>query len=92
MFKLSWRLVLLACFAVRGLPAQTVTFHDITAQVGIHFLHSNGAFGKKYLPETMGPGCAFLDYDNDGWPDIVLINGRDWPGHAKGAPATLKPV
>jgi enediyne biosynthesis protein E4 len=88
--KLPWPLVLLACFAVRGLPAQTVTFQDITAQAGIHFLHNNGAFGKKYLPETMGPGCAFLDYDNDGWPDIVLVNGRDWPGHAKGAPTTLK--
>ncbi|PYX90286.1 MAG: CRTAC1 family protein, partial [Acidobacteria bacterium] len=42
---------------------QQITFRDITAQAGIHFLHNNGAFGKKYLPETMGPGCAFIDYD-----------------------------
>ena len=41
------------------------------------------AFGKKYLPETMGPGVAFIDYDNDGWPDIFLVNGTDWPGHAQ---------
>ncbi len=69
--------------------AQQIRFQDITAQAGIHFRHNNGAFGKKYLPETMGPGCAFLDYDNDGWPDILLLNGQNWPGHP-GAPTTLK--
>ena len=61
--------------------AAQITFRDITAQSGIRFTHNNGAFGKKYLPETMGPGCAFIDYDNDGWPDILLINGTNWPGH-----------
>ena len=70
--------------------AQRIQFRDITNQAGIHFLHNNGAFGKKYLPETMGPGCAFIDYDNDGWPDILLINGEDWPGHAKSVPSTMK--
>ncbi len=70
--------------------AQTVTFRDITAQAGIHFTHNNGAFGKKWLPETMGPGCAFIDYDNDGYPDIVLINGEDFPGHPHGGATTLK--
>jgi enediyne biosynthesis protein E4 len=59
-----------------------ITFRDITQRAGIHFVHNNGAFGKKYLPETMGPGVAFIDYDNDGWPDIFLVNGTDWPGHA----------
>jgi enediyne biosynthesis protein E4 len=57
-----------------------VIFRDVTQQSGIHFLHNNAAFGKKYLPETMGPGVAFIDYDNDGWPDIFLVNGTDWPG------------
>jgi hypothetical protein len=66
-----------------------IQFRDVTAQAGIHFTHNNGAFGKKYLPETMGPGCAFIDYDNDGWPDILLINGQNWPGHP-GAESTLK--
>ncbi|MGH9516073.1 MAG: CRTAC1 family protein [Terriglobales bacterium] len=61
--------------------AQQITFRDITAQAGIRFTHNSAAFGKKYLPETMGPGCAFIDYDNDGWPDILLINGESWPGH-----------
>ena len=69
--------------------AQNIQFRDITAQAGIHFVHNNGAFGKKYLPETMGPGCAFIDYDNDGWPDILLVNGENWPGHS-GAASTLK--
>ncbi len=63
---------------------QQVHFRDITAQAGIHFTHNNGAFGKKWLPETMGPGCAFIDYDNDGYPDILLINGDDFPGHSHG--------
>ena len=66
-----------------------ITFRDITAQSGIHFTHNNAAFGKKYLPETMGPGCAFLDYDNDGWPDILLVNGENWPAHP-GPQTTLK--
>jgi enediyne biosynthesis protein E4 len=58
-----------------------VTFQDITQSAGIRFTHNNGAYGKKYLPETMGSGVAFIDYDNDGWPDIFLVNGMDWPGH-----------
>jgi len=70
--------------------AQQIHFRDITAQAGIHFTHNNGAFGKKWLPETMGPGCAFIDYDNDGYPDVILVNGEDWPGHAKAGATTLK--
>ncbi|HLZ91247.1 MAG TPA: CRTAC1 family protein [Candidatus Acidoferrum sp.] len=67
-----------------GSPAaSTVTFRDVTQQSGIRFVHNNGAFGKKFLPETLGPGVAFIDYDNDGWPDIFLVNGMDWPGHAQ---------
>ena len=82
----------LACLLLVGsfARAQKIQFRDITAQAGIHFVHNNAAFGKKYLPETMGPGCAFIDYDNDGWPDILLINGEDWPGHAKAGATTLK--
>jgi hypothetical protein len=56
-------------------------FADVTAQAGIHFVHNSGAYGGKFLPETLGSGCAFLDYDRDGWQDILLINGMDWPGH-----------
>jgi hypothetical protein len=70
--------------------AQQIHFRDVTSQAGIHFTHNNGAFGKKWLPETMGPGCAFIDYDNDGYPDILLINGDDWPGHSHAGPTTPK--
>ncbi len=56
---------------------------DVTAKAGINFRHNNGGFGGKLLPETLGSGCAFLDYDNDGWLDILLINGMDWPGHKR---------
>jgi hypothetical protein len=55
-----------------------VEFTDITQQAGIRFRHNNGASGKKYLPETNGSGCAFIDYDNDGWQDIILINSMDF--------------
>ncbi|HEU4388923.1 MAG TPA: CRTAC1 family protein [Blastocatellia bacterium] len=58
-----------------------IAFTDVTAKAGINFTHNSGAFGKKYLPETVGSGCAFLDYDNDGWQDILLINSTNWPGH-----------
>ena len=58
-------------------------FTDVTTSAGIHFQHNSGAFGGKFLPETLGSGCAFLDYDRDGWQDILLINGADWPGHKK---------
>ncbi len=56
---------------------------DVTAGAGIDFRHNSGAFGGKLLPETLGSGCAFLDYDSDGWQDILLINGMDWPGHKR---------
>ncbi len=55
----------------------------MTATAGIQFQHNSGAYGGKLLPETLGSGCAFLDYDADGWQDILLINGMDWPGHKR---------
>lgn len=58
-------------------------FTDVTSSAGIQFQHNGGAFGGKFLPETLGSGCAFLDYDRDGWQDILLINGADWPGHKR---------
>jgi hypothetical protein len=62
---------------------------DVTAQAGIDFRHNSGAYGGKFLPETLGSGCAFLDYDADGYQDILLVNSMDWPGHKRGH-ATLK--
>lgn len=67
------------------LQSQTpaIRFTDVTAKAGIRFVHTNGAFGKKYLPETLGPGCAFIDFDGDGWQDILLVNGTTWPGQPR---------
>jgi hypothetical protein len=70
----------------RGFGVQLV---DVTDRVGLTFRHNTGAFGGKFLPETLGAGCAFLDYDADGWQDILLVNGMDWPGH-KRARSTLR--
>jgi enediyne biosynthesis protein E4 len=75
--------------ALSTLPTKTsgssteagIQFVDITRPAGITFTHNNGAFGAKYLPEALGPGVAFIDCDNDGWQDIFLVNGMNWPSH-----------
>ena len=71
---------LLALQSPAPLPFRLV---DVTDKAGIRFLHNSGAYGGKLLPETLGSGCAFLDYDGDGWQDILLINGMDWPKHRR---------
>lgn len=75
--------------AVRAAGGPAFRLVDVTRQSGIRFNHVNGAFGKKYLPETMGPGCAFFDYDGDGWQDIILINGMGWPEKPQRATLSL---
>jgi hypothetical protein len=59
-------------------PGVGVRFVDTTAKAGIHFQHNTGATGKRYLPETLGSGVAFVDLDGDGWADILFINGKDF--------------
>jgi hypothetical protein len=71
-------LLAVAVFAQTAKPA--IQFTDVTKSAGINFVHYNGAFGKRYLPETLGPGVAFIDYDSDGWQDLIFMNGMDWPG------------
>ena len=68
-----------------ALPAASVGFRfvDVTGNAGLRFQHNSGAYGGKLLPETLGSGCAFLDYDADGWQDILLVNSMDWPGHKR---------
>jgi hypothetical protein len=69
-------------------PARLPQFVDVTASAGVHFTHENGARGRRYLPETMGAGGAFLDFNGDGWLDILLLN--DLPLSV--TPASRRPV
>jgi hypothetical protein len=55
-----------------------IQFTDVSEKAGIRFTHNSGRAGKKFLPETLGAGAAFFDADGDGWPDILLINSKDW--------------
>ena len=90
MNKLSAPLISLSCILVcPAVFAQKQQFTDITQNAGIRFVHNNGATGKRYLPETLGAGVAFIDYDNDGFQDVLFANSEDWPGAPK-HPSTLK--
>src|SRR5688572_8154493 len=57
----------------------SATFADVTKESGISFVHNNGAYGDKLLPETMGGGVAFFDFDNDGDQDLLFVNSTSWP-------------
>src|SRR4030095_14251572 len=67
----------------RGAPSPGFRLVDVTSTAGLSFNHNSGAYGGKLLPETLGSGGAFLDSDGDGWQDILLVNGMDWPGHTR---------
>lgn len=64
-----------------------VAFVDITRSAGITFQHENGADGQKLLPETMGGGVVFFDYNNDGRPDLLFVDSRPWPWSPRAAGA-----
>lgn len=56
-----------------------ITFVDATERTSLHFRHTNGAAGRKLLPETMGSGVVVFDYDGDGRPDLFFVNSQPWP-------------
>ncbi len=70
--------------------APSVTFTDITVAAGIDFVHESGARGQKLLPETMGGGCAFFDFDNDGDQDLLFINSQTWTEQSVKTPALMQ--
>jgi hypothetical protein len=82
----TWGVVSLLCSIAAVSPlawrapdaASAVQFAEATTPAGLTFVHNTGRAGKKFLPETMGSGGAFVDLNGDGWLDIVLINGKDW--------------
>lgn len=73
-FCIIWTGLVFLTSLVGKCPAQGVTFRDVTVAAGIGFIHDNGGSGRVYMPETMGSGCAFRDFDGDGDADILLIN------------------
>jgi hypothetical protein len=66
--------------AVSGATTSQIRFADVAERLGVRFQHTNGASGRRYLAETMGSGCAFLDYDGDGRLDLFLVNSSRLPG------------
>ena len=66
--------------AVKAPELPQLPFRDITREAGIDWRHENGARGEKLLPESMGGGAAFCDYDGDGDADLLLVSGSNWPG------------
>ncbi len=72
--------------------APGVVFNDVTKEAGITFRHTSGAFGKKYLPETMGSGVVFFDVDGDSAQDVFFVNSTRWPGRPEkpGLPALYR--
>lgn len=59
-------------------PPLDITFTNVTNEANLTFQHHNGRSGKKWLPETLGSGAAFLDYNGDQYPDIYLVNSQSW--------------
>ena len=63
---------------------ENIEFSDVTMKAGLGgFSHDNGSFGKMWFPEQMGSGGGFIDYNSDGWLDILLIGGGAWKGYTK---------
>ncbi len=73
-----------------SIASAQIRFTDVTAQAGVRFTHNAGKSGKKWLPETMGAGCAYFDADGDGWLDILLINGKDWTPRSRAFPGLFR--
>ena len=64
--------------------ASKINFAEVTSEAGLgNFRHDNGSFGEMWFPEQMGSGVGFIDYNDDGWVDILLVGGGGWANHTK---------
>jgi hypothetical protein len=72
-------MIVLSAMLLGEAPSSPVAFNDVAAPAGINFLHDNAATPEKYLIETMGAGCAWIDYDQDGLLDLYLVNSAATP-------------
>ena len=78
-FLLITFLVLVSCDKQLSTSKKSLSFTNVTVNAGLaDFKHVSGAIGDKWFPESMGSGCGFIDYDSDGWIDILLVGGGDW--------------
>src|SRR2546426_10918507 len=77
-----WRSFLLLMLLARA--ASVPDFQNITPKSGIDFKLTSGSAAKPYILESMGGGVGFIDYDNDGWIDIYLVNGSTLEAERKG--------
>ncbi|HOW66823.1 MAG TPA: CRTAC1 family protein [Candidatus Paceibacterota bacterium] len=71
----------LAISTMFGAPA--IRFRDATEPSGVRFVHTDGSSGKRYIVETVASGLGLIDYDNDGFPDLLFLNGNPLPGSPK---------
>ncbi len=78
LFNLSLAFAVAGAAVAAQQQPRGVAFTDVTTAAGIKFTHNSGRAGKKYLPETLGSGAAFFDADGDGWPDLFLVNSKNW--------------
>lgn len=81
---------LLACDGAIADSVDTppIKLTDVTVESGLSFIHTNGAAGERWMPETLGSGVAFLDYDGDGLQDVYLVNGSSWRSEPHEDPST----
>ena len=83
-------IVLVSCNKQVSSTHSALSFTNVTVNAGLaDFKHVSGAIGDKWFPESMGSGCGFIDYNSDGWEDIILVGGGAWTENSSKPPPAL---